>query len=769
MPGPNAVDELGFNLGDLAFQPDGFPGRVELKGRVYAPEVITGQAPLVILMHGRHVTCASATAEDAVWPCPAGLPEVPSYLGYAKVGRNLASRGMVVVSIGANGINAADGYVDDGGAAARAELVIEHLRLWRSWNASATGSPFGARFVGHIDLANVGFMGHSRGGEGVVAAAQLNQRIGSPFGIKAVLALAPVDFGRRVLGGVPLSVVLPYCDGDVSDLQGASYYDDGRYASPGDPAPKATTLLYGANHNFFNTVWTSGPGSFDDAEFVGQGGPPGSENDTCSVGGAARLTAPQEEQAGAVLMAGFFRRYLTAEAGLQRFVTGTAPFPASSGPARWAVAFHEPARLDVARFDKPDTYRVNNVGRIADLQGVSSGLICNFANTGFRFGPPSPQGVSTTSCPTSGDQAATNDTGTLDVGWVRQGAVVREPLATAGTNVSAYDGLRLRVAVVGDDRNDTRPIQRFDAVLEDAAGHRATVSTDGRTNALSRLPASQVRHAVLNGVRLPLDAFVGVDLTRVRAVELRFDVTGAGRLAISDLAFTAEGTGSAVGPTASGATGTVMRPDCRRTVAQRWGCALADLAWGRDPYPDEMAYLTAGYASADTRRFIIAVVLSAGATRDLFDKRFVERYTQGDVDGDGLEHALSPAGKAHWEVALAELANNLAYSTGRVDTPGEQVDALYQTLTGRSPDPAGRAYWLARVNDRGPRQLATELRRSTAGRGRIVDDRYHQILGRRPDAGGRIYWISRLNVADGERRFVATLLETESFRVAASR
>ena len=113
------------------------------------------------------------------------MPAIPSYAGYDGLGRNLASHGMVVVSIGANGINANDGFLDDGGASARAQLILEHLRRWRTWDADAGASPFGARFVGHIDLDRVGLMGHSRGGEGIAAAVQLNQRSSVRFGIRA--------------------------------------------------------------------------------------------------------------------------------------------------------------------------------------------------------------------------------------------------------------------------------------------------------------------------------------------------------------------------------------------------------------------------------------------------------------------------------------------------------------------------------------------------------------------------------------------------------
>src|SRR5690606_7171784 len=133
---------------------------------------------------------------------------------------------------------------------------------------------------------------------------------------------ASVDFAGRRLSGVPLAVLNPYCDGDVSDQQGLALYDRSRYATAGDPAPKSTFLLYGANHNAFNSTWSRGPGSFDDAEWLGSSG------GICEPEGPGRLGADHQARAGAVLMAGYLRRYLREDLGFERLVTGTAPIPA---------------------------------------------------------------------------------------------------------------------------------------------------------------------------------------------------------------------------------------------------------------------------------------------------------------------------------------------------------------------------------------------------------------------------------------------------------
>src|SRR5205809_286501 len=129
--------------------------------------------------------------------------------------------------------NFGDNAVFDLGALARAELIQKHLDIWKGFTTTG-GAPFGTRFVGKVDLTRIGTMGHSRGGEGVARHFTFNASQGSPYGVRAVLPLAPTDFNRTLVNNVPLLVMLPYCDGDVSNLQGVHFFDDVRYNAPGD-------------------------------------------------------------------------------------------------------------------------------------------------------------------------------------------------------------------------------------------------------------------------------------------------------------------------------------------------------------------------------------------------------------------------------------------------------------------------------------------------------------------------------------------------------
>ncbi|WP_169980239.1 hypothetical protein [Microbispora sp. H10836] len=262
-PGPYAVRHDEYDLGDTAIALAGLGGRqAEIRAKVYLPEGARGRRPLVVFLHGRHSACYNPTAwttSNTQWPCPAGQRPIASYQGYDGPADVLASHGYVVVSVSANGVNAADNpYSEDRGALARGEVVMRHLDLLADAGKGVGDAKLVSLFRGRLDMADVGLMGHSRGGEGVVKAALMNAGRATPYGIRAVLPLAPTDFARATLPGTPMAVILPYCDGDVSNQQGQHFYDDSRYADAGDPAFRSSLMVMGADHNFFNTEWTPG-------------------------------------------------------------------------------------------------------------------------------------------------------------------------------------------------------------------------------------------------------------------------------------------------------------------------------------------------------------------------------------------------------------------------------------------------------------------------------------------------------------------------------
>ena len=74
-------------------------------------------------------------------------------------------------------------------------------------------------------MTEIGAMGHSRGGEGVVWQVIVDRERARPVrDRRGVAAGAGGLHARHHQPRAARAVMLPYCDGDVSDLQGMHFY-----------------------------------------------------------------------------------------------------------------------------------------------------------------------------------------------------------------------------------------------------------------------------------------------------------------------------------------------------------------------------------------------------------------------------------------------------------------------------------------------------------------------------------------------------------------
>jgi dienelactone hydrolase len=531
-----------YDFGDTALGKPTVSGPTELRGVVHAPADPAGKAfPLVVLLHGKADTCGNAQKAMYAWPCPSGTTPIESHRGYDYLAADLATHGYVVVSISANGINASDDGLNDFGTAARSALIGRHLTLWRQWS-TVGGDPFGTDFVGAVNPQRVGLMGHSRGGEGAVAYAADHPGTVDGFRIAAVSALAPTDLTRRTVTGVPLEVVLPLCDFEVDDLQGVHYIDDARYAAPADTAPKHLVTVAGANHAFFNTVWSpsgGAPGAHDDASWTSPGA-------TCQKDGPGRLTEQQQRLSGLAAVNGFFRHYLGNDQALRPLWTGETPVP------DWA------GEVSISRH--PGTDRRTVVNPLAAAAGLTANPLGGTVTT---TGPLTTricarlQGNPRVACLTGNRPLARISephananvgpaTSMVKVAWTGAGATLVNTVPAGSGDIAGFKGLQFRAALdYSDTLNAAGITQNLSVVLTDAAGRSARVAVGDHTRTLAfpALAPTTVQwdsgpHFVLRQVRVPLCAFTGVDLTNVRSITLAFDGPSTGSLGLSDLMVT---------------------------------------------------------------------------------------------------------------------------------------------------------------------------------------------------------------------------------------
>ncbi|HWZ44993.1 MAG TPA: hypothetical protein VNW97_16075, partial [Candidatus Saccharimonadales bacterium] len=227
--------------------------KLPVQGRVWYPEG-AGPFPLVLIVHGNH------SMEDF------------SDSGYGYLGELMASRGFIFASLDENFLNSSAGNllgVPDIGLKeendARGWMMLEHIRVWKEWNAEASNP-----FHGKVDMENIALIGHSRGGEAVAVAALFNQlpyypdnariHLGYRYGIRGVAAIAPVDGQYKPAGletpvqNVSYFVLQGSADGDVQSFHGSRVYHRVKFTGQ-DYRFKATLYINDANHGQFNTNW----------------------------------------------------------------------------------------------------------------------------------------------------------------------------------------------------------------------------------------------------------------------------------------------------------------------------------------------------------------------------------------------------------------------------------------------------------------------------------------------------------------------------------
>lgn len=474
---------------------DGLPAKVEMVGQVVAPVGATGRRPVVLFLHGRHTTCYAPGGEELSidWPCPPALRPIPSHRGYTQTQKLLASQGYVTVSVAANGINGQDGDLLDAGADARAKLVRAHLDVLADWDAGTGAGPAKRTTLkDRLALRKVMTVGHSRGGEGVQRAA-IQAQASDRFRIVGQVLVAPTDFGQQVAVGVPTTTLLPYCDGDVSDLQGQMYVDQASRATAGDRATRSAVLVMGANHNYFNSEWTPGVAAapaWDDWYEP--------SDKVCGTSAPQRLTAAQQRSVGATYVAAAARTYLTTSTSALPLLDGTPVRAASAGPA--VVLSHAVGGRRTALVVPGEVGKVTASGDMTSTLCLGTGGTA--ANRcGRDYGSPhwSPQAQSWLS----------EDVQLYRLRWTSAGATARIGVADADLTSRRYLDLRL----IAPPQQGT---PRVEVVFRDDAGRRLASAPVRQAGVL---PLTMAGHLWAQNVRVPFPA--GLDRSAIASVTLR--------------------------------------------------------------------------------------------------------------------------------------------------------------------------------------------------------------------------------------------------------
>lgn len=494
----------------------------EIRAEVYHPNLAyDGPFPIVFFVHGRHFTCWNADGDTTrtTWPCGPGMQPWFNYRGYRDVALQLASQGIIAVSISANGLASAT-ITDD----SYERLIDYHIDYWRDRNANSSPT---TSWLGKIDFGRVGLVGHSRGGAGVLDYAEEN-----PSKIAAVLAIAPtIGAAATPLTTPALAVLLGYCDGDTEELNGVRYVDQARYSS----GAKYTILGRGANHNYFNRYWTpaseggptvtGGPVPWEEIDPNGDDWETYGEDSHCTSG--ARLSGAEQRGVGLAYMTAFFRTHLLRQSEFGVYLQGEALPPPSA------------ATDDVYTAYLPRAHDLREINRFsAQNQSTwTSGVVASICSGGGSTPNACQPGISDMRAHFVNEFTLS----ALKVSWSTTGQSVTNPVPASYRNVTGFGSVQFRVAVNHSAVSTLNPVgsnRDFSVQLGDGSGAFQSVAVSDYSEVLY-YPPGDVGHRknIMNTVRIPLDAFGNLDPSNITSVNFVFDRSSTGSLLISDLIF----------------------------------------------------------------------------------------------------------------------------------------------------------------------------------------------------------------------------------------
>jgi dienelactone hydrolase len=462
-----------------------YPAAAEGAG---TPAAQGGPFPFVVFSHGRF--------HEA--PFIGHNHEQASYLL-----DHLASWGFVVASVN---LDVVGQFGSPSAIKQRGELALHTIE---GFEALAALDP--ARY--DVDFAHIGLVGHSRGGEGCLAAWKNND---AGHAIEAIATIAPTNYQDQLLTGVPYLGLYGSKDGDVNNGWPIQVYDQASQAA------KLFEYVEGANHFWFT----------DSIHFAGEG--------------QALITREQHHDLARTYITAFLLSTLRDEppegphVPLTELCDGPSLFPVT-GPIVVHPIYSDPDALVVNHFEDEDADPGHNslggasVGELLMTQDEES--LDNNAKSFFHR--------------TRGGWIAYMVQGEGAPGGGRPGAalgfipVYVEELP-GGVDASAYSHLSLNALQRWNaPLNPEGQSQDLHLLQADGRGRSAQVQLSDWgtipwpvTHGGSGFP----KKSVLRTTRIPLREFHAanplLDLTDIRLASLVFDQSPTADLRIDDLSFT---------------------------------------------------------------------------------------------------------------------------------------------------------------------------------------------------------------------------------------
>lgn len=414
----------------------------------------------------------------------------------------------------------------------RANVLFKHLEVLKL--------KFGAQVADSI-----GLIGHSRGGEAVVRAADLIGASSAPAdlrSIKAIISLAPTDLWEQedLTQDIPYFVLYGSRDMDVSGAAspkrahlpsgppdipagsgGFSLYDRAVNGTV-----KSMSFVYGATHNGFITKNKDLDTSIDNS-CRAVVNPAACRTALRALWSPGIISPAIQNRITLAYMNAFLRQHLLGEEIWKSYFTGQF-IPKSTGYHKIYQQYKEMIPGNARMIDDfenpPHEFALSSSGHSVVHSRGGTGLDENFLNPHALLDVGSP-----------------HETHGLKVtGWAAADTLTFR-MAAGGWNVTGWTHFSFRITQVARKINSSIDTMRVAIVDANTPSHRheMVLSRSVPTPDFRPDDPTLTKSAFMT-IRIPLADYSahGVDLTKVKSVELMFPSAGSGNIEIDDLEFT---------------------------------------------------------------------------------------------------------------------------------------------------------------------------------------------------------------------------------------
>lgn len=440
-------------------------------------------------------------------------------IGFTYLVQELASSGYLAISL-----NIPPSYIIGENYNLISDRIVQVFNVHLNYLSRAISGEdvgYGIDLTSLGDLSKTSLISHSFDSNIIYDLANKYNHSKS-FNLSSLLFIAPGYLPNSMVSflDVPTSIVLPQYDGTVASLDGQFLYDTLANTSEHNSTTQLI-YLYGANHNYFNSLT-----EMDDAQILSQ---------TKEL--INRLSSHDQRDFLAKYSVAFLNSIIknsTYEAPLQ---ADTAA-PTTLYGYKVLTSLNAPSQLTILSPTGVYSENFNALGgdiklKNASLTYVVDSYIPTKDTAGAFFLPGNPLEASL-----------------LRLSWNVPSATLSTTLPLNKRDISSYDALSLTIGV--DPTNSLNPSdtpQSFIIELKDATGKAQRVLIDPSAPAMHYQSGSIITNnftsywsdfTPLSSLRVPLNLFNRVDLSRIYSISLVLNQTKSGSLMLSNMSFISE-------------------------------------------------------------------------------------------------------------------------------------------------------------------------------------------------------------------------------------